>query len=167
VVPPGRFGYLRSSARTRITSAVTNRQSMAIVINTRIQDDFSSIALTSYDHPTDEDLSAGTPVLARPAGRSHGLRTDGPLFRADLPLLPLPHTQMRRIHPIVGISISPLTGITPQPAVRPTRWPWAKTPAGAGCAGSRSRGAWPGAGPGGPRPWRSGTSLDFGSPARG
>jgi hypothetical protein len=35
---------------------------MAIVINTRIQDDFSSIALTSYDHPTDEDLSAGTPV---------------------------------------------------------------------------------------------------------
>jgi hypothetical protein len=36
------FGYLSSSARTRIASAVTNRQSMAIVIATRIQDDFSS-----------------------------------------------------------------------------------------------------------------------------
>jgi len=36
------FGYLISSARTRITSAITNRQSTAIVIATLIQDDFSS-----------------------------------------------------------------------------------------------------------------------------
>ena len=36
------FGYLISSARTRITSAVTNRQSTAIVIATRIQDDLLS-----------------------------------------------------------------------------------------------------------------------------
>ncbi len=57
VGPPGRFGYLVSSARTRITSAIMKRQSMAIVIVTRIQDDFSSNHLTSF-------------VLARPAGRS-------------------------------------------------------------------------------------------------
>jgi hypothetical protein len=36
------FGYLISTARTRITSAVTNRQSTATVIATRIQDDFLS-----------------------------------------------------------------------------------------------------------------------------
>jgi len=65
---------------------------MAIVIATRIQDDFSStsrtishpIALTSYDHPTDEDLSAGTPVEHGPQVARYGLRTDGPIFRADL-----------------------------------------------------------------------------------
>ena len=49
---------------------------MAIVIRTRIQDDFSSNALTSF-------------ALARPAGRFSGLRTDGPVFQTD-PLLPLP-----------------------------------------------------------------------------
>ena len=49
VLIPGRcrtswgFGYLTSSARTRSTSAITNRQSMATVINKRIQDDRSSI----------------------------------------------------------------------------------------------------------------------------
>jgi len=42
-----------------------------MVIATRIQDDFSSNALTSF-------------ALARPAGRSRGLRTDGPIFRTDL-----------------------------------------------------------------------------------
>jgi hypothetical protein len=63
VLIPGRsgssreFGHFRSSTRTRSTSATTNRQSMAIVIKTRIQDDFSSNRLTSF-------------ALARPAGRS-------------------------------------------------------------------------------------------------
>jgi hypothetical protein len=33
------FGYFSSSAKARITSAITNRQSMAIVTATRIQDD--------------------------------------------------------------------------------------------------------------------------------
>jgi hypothetical protein len=60
---------------------------MAMVIATRIQDDLSSIVLTSF-------------ALARPAGRSRGLRTDSPLFRADL-LPPLPHSQMRLVHPEV------------------------------------------------------------------
>jgi hypothetical protein len=54
---------------------------MAIVIATRIQDNFSSNRLTSF-------------ALARPAGRSSGLRTDGPFFRADLSP-PLPHSQRR------------------------------------------------------------------------
>jgi len=44
---------------------------MATVTNTRIQDDLSSIVLTSF-------------ALARPAGRLHGLRTGGSFFRADL-----------------------------------------------------------------------------------
>src|SRR5208337_5032764 len=39
---PG-VGYLNSSARTRKTTASTNRQSMAIVMANRIQDDFSSM----------------------------------------------------------------------------------------------------------------------------
>jgi hypothetical protein len=77
---PG-IGYFSSSAKARITIAVTNRQSMAIVIRTRIQDDFSSNRLTSF-------------ALARPAGRSDGLRTDGSLLRADLPP-PLPNTQKK------------------------------------------------------------------------
>src|SRR5580658_2375789 len=65
------FGYLSSSARTRITSAVTNRQSMAVVITTRIQDNFSSMS---------------SPPLRwhGPQVVLGGLRTDGPLFRADL-----------------------------------------------------------------------------------
>jgi hypothetical protein len=70
------FGCLISSARAKITSAVTNRQSMAIVIATRIQVVLSPNALTSF-------------ALARPAGRSSGLRTDDPIFRIDL-ALPLP-----------------------------------------------------------------------------
>jgi hypothetical protein len=53
-----------------------NRQSMAIVITIRIQDDCSSNVLTSF-------------TLARPAGRYSGLRTDGPTFRTD-PWPPLP-----------------------------------------------------------------------------
>jgi hypothetical protein len=53
-----------------------------MVIATRVQDDFSSNALTSF-------------ALARPAGRSSGLRTDDPLFRTDL-LPPLTHTQRKR-----------------------------------------------------------------------
>jgi hypothetical protein len=44
---------------------------MVTVMATRIQDDFSSNRLTSF-------------ALARPAGRFSGLRTVGPLFRADL-----------------------------------------------------------------------------------
>jgi hypothetical protein len=82
VGPFREFGYLISSARTRITSASTNRQSTAIVIATRVQDDFSSNVLTSF-------------TLARPAGRSSDLRTDGPLFRTDL-LPPLTHSQKKR-----------------------------------------------------------------------
>jgi hypothetical protein len=86
------FCYLvRSSVRTRITSAVTNRQSMAIVIRTRIQDDFSPNALTSF-------------ALARPAGRSSGLRTDGPIFRTDLHHR-FPNTQRRRDQSISGIAL--------------------------------------------------------------
>jgi hypothetical protein len=50
-----------------------------MVIATRIQDDLSSIVLTSF-------------ALARPAGRLRGLRTDSPIFRADLSL-PLLHAQ--------------------------------------------------------------------------
>jgi len=53
-----------------MTRAVTNRQSMAIVIAILIQDDFSSIA--------------SPPLRERPAGRTSGLRTDNPIFRADL-----------------------------------------------------------------------------------
>lgn len=69
VWPSREFGYLlRSSARTRIAIAVMNRQSMAMVTITRIQDDFSSNALTSF-------------ALARPAGRSE--RPADP--RSDLP----------------------------------------------------------------------------------
>ena len=60
---------------------MTNRQSMAIVTATRIQDDFSSNALTSF-------------ALARPAGRSSGLRTDDPIFRIDLRRR-FPRTQKR------------------------------------------------------------------------
>jgi hypothetical protein len=53
-----------------MTSAVTNRQSMAIVIATLIQDDFSS----NRPHL----------LCVSTARRSfRGLRTDGPLFRAD------------------------------------------------------------------------------------
>jgi hypothetical protein len=44
---------------------------MAIVIAIRIQDDFSSIVLTSF-------------ALARPAGRWRDLRADDPIFRANL-----------------------------------------------------------------------------------
>jgi hypothetical protein len=81
VLNPGRggtsreFGYRNSSAKARITRAVTNRQSTAIVMTIRIQDDFSSTRLTSF-------------ALTRPAGRSSGLRTDGPFFRADLAAAP-------------------------------------------------------------------------------
>ena len=38
------FCYFISSARTRKTTAITNRQSMAIVMTIRIQDDFSSMS---------------------------------------------------------------------------------------------------------------------------
>ena len=34
--------------------------------------------------PTDEDLSAGTPVEHGPQVARYGLRTDGPILRADL-----------------------------------------------------------------------------------
>jgi hypothetical protein len=44
---------------------------MAIEMANRVQDDFSSNALTSF-------------ALTRPAGRCRGLRTDDPIFRADL-----------------------------------------------------------------------------------
>jgi len=44
---------------------------MAIVKATCIKDDFSPNALTSF-------------ALARPAGRSRGLRTDRPIFWTDL-----------------------------------------------------------------------------------
>ena len=57
---------------------------MAMVTATRIQDDFSSNRLTSHDHPTDEDQSAGTPVWHGPQLAEDGLRTDGPIFRTDL-----------------------------------------------------------------------------------
>jgi hypothetical protein len=57
VRPSRGFGYLISSARAKTTSAITNRQSTATVTATRVQDDLSPNALTSF-------------VLARPAGRS-------------------------------------------------------------------------------------------------
>ena len=59
---------------------------MAIVIATRIQDDFSSNALTSF-------------ALARPAGRFSGLRTDDPIFRTDLsPPLPTHAKEARSVY---------------------------------------------------------------------
>ncbi len=65
------LGYLNnSSAKVRITKAVTNRQSMAIVIASRNQDDLLSIGLTSF-------------ALNGPQVVACGLRTDGPIFRAD------------------------------------------------------------------------------------
>ena len=108
---PGVGYYFSSSARTKKTTASTNRQSMAIVMANRIQDDFSSNALTSYDHPTDEDLSAGTPVRARPAGRCRGLRTDSPIFRADLSL-PRSHSQRRSTHSIHSCFLKRVTSNT-------------------------------------------------------
>jgi len=67
------FGYLSSSARTRITSAVTNRQSMAMVIATRIQDDFSS------NRPHLLRVSTARSRLRRPADRRPNL--PGRFFR--------------------------------------------------------------------------------------
>ncbi len=95
-VGPSRvFGYLRSSAKTRITRAITNRQSMAMEMATRVQDDFSSNVLTSYDHPMDEDPSAGTPVWHGPqvvlAACGPTARSSGPIFRHRFP-----HTQKKR-----------------------------------------------------------------------
>lgn len=55
--PSREFGYFISSTRAKTTSAITNRQSTAIIIATRVQDDLSPNALTSF-------------ALARPAGRS-------------------------------------------------------------------------------------------------
>jgi hypothetical protein len=57
---------------------------MAMEMATRIQDDFSSIVLTSF-------------ARKRPAGRSCGLRTEGPLFRTNLSL-PRPHPQWKRTY---------------------------------------------------------------------
>jgi hypothetical protein len=72
VGPSRESGYLNnSSAKVRITRAVTNRQSMAIVMASRNQDDFSSIDLP----PLREH---GPQVVAG------GLRTDDPIFRTDL-----------------------------------------------------------------------------------
>ena len=88
-VSPGRvgtsrvFGFLTSSARTRITSAITNRQSMAIVIATRIQDDFSS----------------NRPHLLRVGTARRSLVTAcGPTAHSSEPIFPppLPHTQKKR-----------------------------------------------------------------------
>jgi hypothetical protein len=60
-LPPGRLCYLISSRSARITRAITNRQSTAIVMITRIQDDFSSKGLTSlhWNGPQVVALSAG------------------------------------------------------------------------------------------------------------
>src|SRR5580704_8756237 len=49
--PPERLCYFSSSTSTRTTSATTNRQSTAIVISTRIQDDFSSMASPPFIGP--------------------------------------------------------------------------------------------------------------------
>ena len=70
---------------------------MAIVIATRIQDDFSS----NRPHL----LCVGT---ARRAVAG-GLRTDGSIFRADPPPWPLPHTQKKGNQP----TATPPTGPRP------------------------------------------------------
>jgi hypothetical protein len=63
-----------------------NRQSMAILTTIRIQDDFSSDALTSF-------------ALARPAGRCCRLQADGPIFRTDLlPSLPTRAKKARSVY---------------------------------------------------------------------
>ena len=106
-VSPGRvgtsrvFGFLTSSARTRITSAITNRQSMAIVIATRIQDDFSS----NRPHL----LCVGT------ARRSLDTAC-GPTAHSSEPIFPppLPHTQMKRIQSNGIMSPRSATSITTQ-----------------------------------------------------
>lgn len=69
--PSGRLCYLSSSRSTRSTSAITNRQSTATVMITRIQDDFSSKGLTSL-------------ASERLADRYCGSRADGPAFRTNL-----------------------------------------------------------------------------------
>ena len=128
VLVPGRvwpfreFGYLTSSARTRITSAITNRQSMAIVIKTRIQDDFSS----NRPHL----LCVGTARRSLTTARGPTARSSGPIFPP-----PLPHTQMKRFDLIACISTQPLTGITPALVVPPRGCSSALRLAGAMLAG--------------------------------
>jgi hypothetical protein len=71
VEPYRDFGYFIISVRTRSATANTNRQSMATVMANRIQN----------------DLSSNRPHLlcVNTARRSSsGLRTDSPIFRADL-----------------------------------------------------------------------------------
>jgi hypothetical protein len=93
------FGYLNSSARTRITSAVTNRQSMAMVIATRIQDDFSS----NRPHL----LCVGTARRSFQAARGPTVRSSGPILRQRFP-----HTQKKRDHSTVVILTGSVRTVT-------------------------------------------------------
>jgi len=91
VWPSREFGYLISSARTRITSATTNRQSMAIVMATRIQDDFSSnrphllcvgTARRSFSRPADRRpaLPGRSSTAAAPTRANEAL----PVYRLNV-----------------------------------------------------------------------------------
>ena len=98
--PSREFGYLaRSSARTRMTSAVMNRQSMAIITATRIQDDFSS----NRPHL----LCVGTARRSFSAACGPTAQSSGPTFRHRFP-----HTQKKRDQFISGILVGSVRAVT-------------------------------------------------------
>lgn len=78
------YGYFISSARTRMATAATNRQSTATVMAMRNQDDFASIVLTSLasDGPQVVPAACGPmvhssgPILRR---RSHARKRGAPI----------------------------------------------------------------------------------------
>ena len=152
--PSWEFGYLISSARTRMTRAATNRQSMAMVIATRIQDDLSS----NRPHL----LCVGTARRSFSAACGPTARSSGPISAAAAPTLAKKALAVYRL-----VVLDVVRSVTPPPAAPPTGYSWASTRAGAARAGSANRGAWPAAGRCGPPPGGSGTSQDRRSPGPG
>lgn len=82
--PSREFGYfLRNSAKARIASAILNRQSMAIIMTTRIQDGFWAISLHLP--------CVGTARRSFRAACGPTVRSSGPISCRRFP-----HTQGRR-----------------------------------------------------------------------
>ena len=98
--PSREFGYLaRSSARTRITRATTNRQSMAMLMATRVQDDFSS----NRPHL----LCVGTARRSFSAACGPTIRPSGSILRHRFP-----RTQRKRDQFIDMILIGSVRAVT-------------------------------------------------------